>query len=143
MGNGSRSKTLLYLAGSLLSLGVLGFSIWLIHEANIGRDNILFQTVRATPYGDKIGHFLLAGVLTLAANFALRNKAARWGPLRLPYGSLVILVLVITEESSQYYLPTRSLDLVDALANFAGIVVFSIPARLLDKRRERKVRADR
>ncbi len=115
------------------ALSFLVFTIWIIHEANIGRDNFIFKTVRATPYGDKIGHFFLAGTLTLIANFLFRHRAFR---LILPYGSLAVLAIAIIEESSQYFLPTRSLDIMDAMANVLGILVFSIPTLLLAKKRK-------
>lgn len=131
-----RSK-LYYLALTIAGLGFLVFTVWIIHEANIGRDNILFKTVRATPYGDKIGHVLLAGFLTLVLNFFLRNRALRPWKLILPWGSLAVLALAVAEEASQYYLPTRSFDVVDALANLLGILLFSIPAIVIRYRADR------
>ncbi|EDY81656.1 hypothetical protein VDG1235_1274 [Verrucomicrobiia bacterium DG1235] len=127
-------RRLFIIATSLLATLFIVFTIWIIHEANIGRDNILFKTVRATPYGDKIGHFLLAGALTIVVNFFLRHRAFLLKGFPLPYGSLIVLVIVALEEASQHYLPTRSLDIKDALANFAGILVFSIPAIVVTKR---------
>lgn len=115
----------------------LVFTVWIIHEANIGRDNFIFKTVRATPYGDKIGHFFLAGTLTLIANFLLKYRFLNLKSLILPYGSLLILAIAILEESSQNFLPTRTLDIKDALANFAGILAFSIPAILVARRKRR------
>lgn len=128
-----RSK-LFYCALSLAGLAFLVFTVWIIHEANIGRDNILFKTVRATPYGDKIGHVLLAGFLTLVLNFFLRNRAIRTGKLILPWGSLAVFAVAVLEEASQYFLPTRSLDINDALANVLGILIFSIPAIVMRRR---------
>ena len=116
----------------------LAFTVWIIHEANIGRDNALFVLVRSTPYGDKIGHFFLAGLLTIAANLLLRNRSWWLGSMPLPIGSLIVFAFVVAEESSQYFLPTRSLDIKDALANFAGILVFTIPALVSIKRKDRR-----
>lgn len=130
-------RTFKLIAMSLAGLAFLVFTVWIIHEANIGRDNILFKTVRATPYGDKIGHILLAGFLTLVVNFFLRNRAFRIWKLILPWGSLIVLAIAFIEEASQYFLPTRSLDPVDALANLLGIALFSIPAILSQRRAKR------
>ncbi len=124
------SRWLLVLSGIL----TLAFTIWLIHEANIGRDNALFKLVRATPYGDKIGHILLAGILTLIANYFLKNRVWRVARVPLPVGSLIVVAILALEEASQYYLPTRSLDIIDALANLAGIALFSIPALVFRRR---------
>lgn len=130
-------RRLITLAATFLALAFLAFTIWIIHEANIGRDNILFKTVRATPYGDKIGHVLLAGILTLVANFLFRHRCWQLAKLRLPFGSLAIFAIAIIEEASQYFLPTRSLDIFDALANLAGILIFSVPALLWPRQRDR------
>lgn len=111
---------------SVLALAFLVFTIWIIHEANIGRDNILFKTVRATPYGDKIGHFFLAGALTLSVNFFWGNRG--FARCLLPYGSLLVTLMALAEESSQHYIATRNFDPNDALANLIGILVFSLPA---------------
>ena len=108
---------------AILALAFVCFTVWLIHEANIGRDNILFKTVRATPYGDKIGHILLAGSLTLVTNLLIRYRSFSLGRMQIPWGSFIIFVIVAIEEGSQYYLPTRSLDLWDAIANLVGIMV--------------------
>lgn len=128
----NRTKRAVAIAATLC---FLAFTVWIIHEANIGRDNALFVLVRKTPYGDKIGHFFLAGLLTLAANFVLRNRSWQLGYLRLPIGSLVVLGLAVLEESSQHFLAYRSLDLADAIANLAGIATFSIPALVSRSRR--------
>lgn len=107
------------------ALSLFAFIIWIIHEANIGRDNILFQFVRATPYGDKIGHFFIAGFLSLAANYTLRYRCWQFKKLRVPYGSFIIFALFMFEEASQGFLATRSLDIWDAIANSAGILAFT------------------
>ncbi len=121
-------RRIITLATTLLALAFLVFTIWIIHEADIGRDNIIFKTVRATPNGDKIGHVLLAGCLTLVANFLFRHRCWQLAKLRLPYGSLTVFAIAALEEASQYFLPTRTLDIMDALANLTGILIFSIPA---------------
>lgn len=133
----TRSK-LSFVALILAGLSFLVFTFWIIHEANIGRDNIFFKTVRATPYGDKIGHVMLAGALTLVLNFFFGNRAFRPFGLIIPWGSLAVVVLAALEEASQHFLPTRSLDIADALANVLGILLFSIPAIVLRYRSDRQ-----
>jgi len=63
-----------YIIPTIAGIAFFVFVIWIIHEANIGRDNFLFKTVRATPFGDKIGHLFLAGFLTLVIIFLLQNR---------------------------------------------------------------------
>lgn len=116
-------------------LSFLVFTVWIIHEANIRRDNILFQTIHSIPNGDKLGHVLLAGTLTLTANFLLRCSVLRRGLIMVPYGSLIVLGVAMAEEASQHFIPTRTLDPLDALANLTGIILCSIPAVLYAKRK--------
>jgi len=130
-------RTLFRLSGIFLAILFVGFAVWLIHEANIGRDNALFKIVRATPYGDKIGHFFLAGIMTLAVNFVLRFRKIRLRGIRLPIGSVILFFVVIIEEGSQIFMMTRSFDLVDAAANFMGILVFTIIGLVLFDRKKR------
>ncbi len=128
-------RRILRFAAALASIAFIAFIVWIIHEANIGRDNALFKLVRATPYGDKIGHFFVSGLLALAAHFLCRGKIWRVAKIPIPIGPLFVLVALTLEEASQAYLPTRSFDVMDGLANAAGVIVFSLP--LCFSRRER------
>lgn len=130
-----KKRLALALAGGILALLFVAFAVWIIHEANIGRDNALFKLVRATPYGDKIGHFFLAGFLTVVANFFLSHRVWRLGRVPLPVGSLLIVSLAALEEASQFYLPTRSLDFMDFVANLVGILAFSLPVFFVQRKR--------
>ncbi|MBI4928456.1 MAG: VanZ family protein [Anaerolineae bacterium] len=71
------------------------------------------------PNGDKLGHFLLMGGLSLLVNLALPAGADRRHILAL----WLVAVLVALEEISQSWFGTRHPDLTDLLASLAGIVL--------------------
>ncbi len=109
------------------------FIIWIIYMANAGQNNAIFEIVKATPYGDKIGHLLLFGLLTLVLNFGLKFRMCIKGKYLL--GTIVVLMFVIVEESSQYWIPTRTFDGIDLIADFIGILLFDFISRRLNKLR--------
>lgn len=59
------------------------FIIWIIYLANTGQQSIFFDLVRLIPYGDKVGHFGLFGMLTLLANFASKFKVFKLGKVNV------------------------------------------------------------
>lgn len=106
----------------------------MVHEADIGRKNFLLRLVDTTPHGDKIGHFFIVGTLTLAVNHLLSYRSRRLGKFVFPLGSLIVLLVALTEESSQYFIEARNLELLDAIVNTIAVLVFSIPAFLRIRR---------
>ncbi len=122
-------------------LGVLfsGFLGWLIVSADAGRTNPLFELAHALPYGDKLGHMLLFGTLTLFANVGSNfrrvsfGRQSCWG-VRPYLGALVVAIVVIIEECSQQYFPSRTFDGYDLMADGVGILLFSLVSLYLEKR---------
>lgn len=95
----------------------------------------LFHFIRKTPYGDKIGHFVLMGLFSLIVNLALRCKRVRWWKLNLLAGSLIVALLVTLEEFSQLFIKYRTFDLTDLWFDYAGIFLFGQLAYWMSKRR--------
>ena len=89
------------------------FIIWIIVEADRGANNIFFDIVRMLPHGDKIGHALLFGALTLLAIIALNNKRIKVFKCRVQLGALLVFGFALLEELTQIFLPNRTFDLVD------------------------------
>jgi VanZ family protein len=103
--------------------------------ADTGQKSIFFDFVRIIPFGDKIGHFLLFGFLTLGTNIVFKLRGIRIGNINVLYGSIVIVCVVVIEELSQKYMPGRTFDVIDIIASLAGIVAFSfIPFGFMLKR---------
>ena len=90
-----------------------------------------FEWVQSLPHGDKAGHFVLMGTLAFLLNRAL---AAREVPPGLQLGGVIVGVFVVTEEYSQLWLPWRTFDYGDLVADFMGIALAGWLARRFVKR---------
>jgi len=112
------------------------FIVWVIYMANTGQNNAIFQIVKETPYGDKIGHLLLFGLLTLVLNFGLMFKTFMNGKYLL--GTVLVCIFVLIEETSQYWIPTRTFDGFDLLADTLGILLFDFISRKYHQLRSKR-----
>ena len=67
-------------------------------------------------------HGLLYGMMALLLNYGLGFKTVKFN---LQLGSIIVLTFATLEELSQYYIPSRTFDLGDLLADVVGVVLFS------------------
>ena len=111
------------------------FIIWVIYLANTGQQSIFFELVRFIPFGDKIGHLMLFGLLTLFANLASGFRVFSVATKHVFWGTAAVLVFVTIEELSQYFLPARTLDIYDYSADIVGILLFTWISGLLANRK--------
>ena len=107
-----------------ISVLFLIFIIAIIVLVDNGR---LPHFIRATydfPNGDKLGHFILYGLLnfffTRAFLSSFPSKPRTWMALSV---GLVLAFFIALEEWSQQFFATRTFDLVDLLASYAGLIV--------------------
>lgn len=103
--------------------------ITIITLANYGWLGAHLGWLYTVPGGDKLAHFLLIGTLAALAELSTGGHRWRWGNDNLPSASLVVTVLVVLEEVSQAWIPTRTFSLVDLGANLAGIALLGSLAR--------------
>jgi len=88
------------------------------------------------PYGDKAGHFILYGILTLLIDLALFRSFPDQSPGQLAVRIGLVLALVIgLEEFSQRYFSSRTSDLVDLMFSYLGVAFFSWLAVKIKNRR--------
>ena len=115
----------------------------IIFLADTADHNFAFRLVGHIPYGDKFFHALLFGLMALVLNYGLDFRRVRFPTHRLnpfsqngalgnaPYtfhlqlGSIIVLIFATIEECTQYYIPSRTFDLGDLLADLVGVVLFS------------------
>ena len=102
----------------------------IIFFANSNRTNY-FGFLRYIPYGDKIGHFCLMGILSLLVNLALKTRTIQVWKLNYLLGSLIVAAVVAAEEFSQKFVGGRTFDAGDLMFDFAGIFLFGEGARLI------------
>lgn len=106
------------------------FISWIIYSADTGKQNIVFNIIEDVPYGDKLGHFFLFGILTLLLNIALKYRRFKYWQ-KLPLGTFLVILVVLLEELSQGFLPNRTLDIMDLIADALGILTFTYISYLL------------
>ena len=113
----------------LAAISFFGFILWIIIISDTGGPNVLIDSVRAIPHGDKFGHMSLYCVLAVLVNFSLKPRTQQYFGLTL--GCALVLVFALFEELSQYFFPlTRTLDIQDAMADCFGVYVAAWIARL-------------
>jgi len=102
------------------------FIILIIILADLGKLGIL-RVINQIPFGDKAGHFILYGILTLLLDLTLlRSRRLPLSPSRLVLRIALILSLLIgLEEYSQQFFAKRNFDLVDLAFSYLGVIFFS------------------
>jgi VanZ family protein len=84
----------------------------------------VFSAVYRIPYGDKIGHFVLFGILNYLLTLFWIGSLPRLDAKRVALSVGLILVIVLAaEEVSQQFFPKRTYSLLDLSAGYAGIVL--------------------
>jgi len=78
------------------------------------------------PFGDKVGHFMLYGILALLVNLTVFRAVPSQsrGFLAVKVG-LILSLLIGLEEFSQQFFASRTFDLVDLIFSYLGVVSFS------------------
>lgn len=99
--------------------------IGIIVLADTGRLGILGVVYRI-PYADKVGHFVLYGILALLVNLTLFRALPNQSRILIAVISGLVLALLIgLEEFSQRSFPNRTFSLADLGASYLGVIVFS------------------
>ena len=93
--------------------------------ANTGNLGILAMVYRI-PFADKLGHFILYGILVFLVHLTLFRRypspSRNWLVL---VSGLTLALLIGIEEFSQRNLSNRTFDLMDLSASYLGLIFFS------------------
>jgi VanZ family protein len=112
-----------------ISAFFLMFIIAVIVLADSGSLPRPIRVIYDFPNGDKLGHFILFGLLTFFITRAFLStfpsKSRSWVTLSI---GLILALLIGLEEFSQKFFPTRTFNLIDLLASYAGIITFAFLA---------------
>ena len=87
---------------------------YIIFLADTADYNFAFHMVGQIPYGDKICHALLYGMMALLLNYGLGFRKFH----TFQVGSIIVLTFATLEEFSQYFIPSRTFDFGDLLGWF-------------------------
>jgi VanZ family protein len=96
--------------------------------ADLGIAAWVFEIAAMLPFGDKLAHMLLAGLLSFLLNNALHCRITSILSVNMLTGNLIAYLLVLMEEVPQYWITTRNLDIKDVLAAIVGIHLFGVLA---------------
>ena len=78
------------------------------------------------PNGDKVGHFILYGILAFLVDLSLfRSFPDRSRKLIALLFGLILAFAITLEEISQQYIPSRTFSLFDLLMGYLGVAFFS------------------
>jgi len=105
------------------------FIISLIFMADMGKLSFLLWLMNRFPYGDKIVHFFLIGVLSFLVNRTVMKLFPRQSPKQVSIIVTLFLLAIFTiEEISQAPIAGRDASFADLAANYAGIITFALLA---------------
>ncbi len=107
----------------------IAFLIVVIIIADRGEGGKWWAFIEHIPYGDKVGHLGLIGTLSLLCNLAFHPCQPKWLPRWITLVTLILLVILSGEEIAQAFLPHRTCDLFDWLADLAGLAAGQTTAR--------------
>jgi len=110
----------------LLPLGFFIFISFIIFLADSADHNFAFRLLGNIPYGDKIGHLVLYGTMAFLLNYGLGFKSYKIFGFSMQLGAIIVLTFAGLEEISQYWLPSRTCDMVDFVADTVGVVLVSL-----------------
>jgi VanZ family protein len=112
------------------------FIFLIILFADLGLLEGPIDVMDSLPFGDKIGHFLLIGMLSFLIISSLIQALPKWDPKRVAIvASLILLFIFTVEEASQGPIRGRDASLADLSANYAGILFFGCIAFMVNKKR--------
>ena len=109
----------------LIPVSFFIFISFIIFLADTADHNFAFSLVGDIPYGDKIGHMGLYGVMALLLNYGLNFKSKKIFGFNMQIGAIIVLTFAGVEEITQYWLPSRTCDIFDFVADIFGVVLFS------------------
>ena len=109
----------------ILPLGFFLFISFIIYLADTADYNFAFRVIGSIPNGDKLMHGLLYGVMALLLNYGLNFKNKKIFGFNMQIGAIIVLTFAGLEEITQYWLPSRTCDFFDFVADVVGVVLFS------------------
>ena len=110
----------------ILPLGFFLFIGFIIYLADTADYNFAFRLIGHIPNGDKLMHGLLYGVMALLLNYGLNFKSKKIFGFNMQIGAILVLTFAGLEEITQYWLPSRTCDVFDFVADVVGVVLFSL-----------------
>lgn len=121
-----------------LAFGFAALLIAMVVIADREQGSQWWPFVERIPYSDKFGHLALFGTLSFLCNLAFPNPPRGF----ITTTTLVLLVIISLEELSQAFIPGRTLDIFDWLADFTGLAIGQLAAHALSLLRKSPLKVE-
>lgn len=117
-----------------LSLLFFAFIVGVIILADMDEIPPYIRALYDFPYGDKLGHFILYGLLNFIVTLTFLRALPTRTSMRVALAvGLVLAVAIAAEEFSQQFFSARTFDLIDLSASYLGLLVGGWMATRLKK----------
>lgn len=126
-------RSIRHLVVPAAALGFITFFLLIIRIANRGEGDQWWSFINHIPYGDKVGHLGLVGMLSFLCNLASLRWSWKFLPRWITPATLILLLLLTGEEIGQAYQPNRTCDIYDWIADLAGLAAGQWLARLVGR----------
>ena len=103
-----------------IAIGFVVFLAMIIILADYRHLPSFITMLYSFPYGDRIGHFVLFGLLLLLLRIAFPVPLIRIMNRNFPVLTLVLAVIIVVEEISQIFIPARTFSWGNLAASLAG-----------------------
>lgn len=107
---------------------LLLFVMFLLGVSFLAYLKLIPTEIKAIPFYDSIGHFVLFGMLGLIAHYAFNQKRVTVFRLAIPLGPLLAVTYACIDESLQIFSSNRTFDLGDLFFGILGIILFTTGA---------------
>ena len=77
------------------------------------------------PYYDTILHFLLLGIAAFLSHLAFNKPKIQIFNISLPLAPIIVVLFCLIDEIIQHFVPYRSADLMDLVADLCGVALFT------------------
>lgn len=91
--------------------------------------------IKQFPYYDTFLHFLLLGIAAFLGHLALNKRKIQVLNISLPLAPILVVFFCLVDELIQMFVPYRSADVVDLIADFCGIILFTWLAEKINLRK--------
>ncbi|MBC8127800.1 MAG: VanZ family protein [Gloeobacteraceae cyanobacterium ES-bin-144] len=114
-----------------IALAYIAFIIAAIIIANRGEGHQWWAFIERVPYGDKVGHLGLIGTLSFLCNLAFPTSREKNLLRVITRVTFILFILLSLEELAQAFIPNRTCDFFDWLADVVGLALGQLAAHIL------------
>jgi VanZ family protein len=90
--------------------------------------------IAIVPYYDSIGHFVLFGLWAYLFGRIFKRKLYIYDKYFIPLGSLIVLVIAVLDESSQWFSSIRTFSFLDLFWGVLGIAIAVVVINLITRK---------